>query len=107
MKKCILLSSLLLLALPAMSFAQYTDWQHSGSLHILTTPEGADLPATAAVEGFPLLLRLKKAAFDFSQAKPNGEDIRFSADGKPLAYQIEEWDATKGAASVWVKIPVI
>ena len=43
----------------------------------------------------------------FSQAKPKGEDIRFFGDGKPLAYQIEEWDAAKGAASIWVRIPVI
>ena len=28
----------------AAAFAQYQDWQHSGSLYILTTPEGANLP---------------------------------------------------------------
>jgi hypothetical protein len=27
------------------AFAQYPGWQHSGSLYILTTPEGANLPA--------------------------------------------------------------
>ena len=46
------------------------------------------LPAARAAEqGF----------FDFSQAKADGEDIRFSADGKPLAYQIEEWDPAAGS----------
>jgi hypothetical protein len=29
---------------PANSSAQYADWQHSGSVHLLTTPEGANLP---------------------------------------------------------------
>jgi hypothetical protein len=90
------------------ALAQYGDWAHSGSLWILTTPEGADLPATCSESNFPLLLRLKRDTFDFRQAKPNGEDIRFSdSRGTPLAYQIEEWDATKAVASIWVKIPVI
>lgn len=87
--------------------AQFSDWRYSGSIYLLTTPEGANLPPTASVENFPLLVRLNKELFDFSQAKTNGEDIRFSADGKPLAYQVEEWDAGKGTASIWVRIPAI
>ena len=54
-----------------------------------------------------MLVRLNKNYFDFSQAKPRGEDIRFSANGKPLAYQIERWDAAGGNAAVWVRIPTI
>ena len=95
------------LLMQATALAQYSGWQHSGPLAILTTPEGAALPATAAEEGFPLLVRLDKAWFPFSQAKPYGEDIRFSAKGKPLAYQIDGWDASKGTAAIWVRIPVI
>jgi len=80
---------------------------HHGSVFLLTTPEGADLPAGAVVEGFPVLVRLDKDFFDFSQAMSGGEDIRFSAEGKALAYQVEEWDAGKGVASIWVRVPVI
>ena len=88
--------------------AQYAGWQHSGSLTILTTPEGANLPATASEENFPLLVRLSKDWFDFKQVKLNGDDLRFAgADGAPLAYQIDEWDAAAGKASIWVRIPVI
>jgi len=87
--------------------AQFDGWQHSGSLFILTTPEGANLPATAAEEGFPLLVRLNKDWFDFKQAKANGDDVRFAAEGKPLVYQIDDWDATAGTAAIWVRIPVI
>jgi hypothetical protein len=88
--------------------ADYPGWKHSRSLFILTTPEGADLPATASVEEFPLLVRLHKDFFDFSQAKPQGEDIRFSSSsGQPLAYQIEDWDARRGLASIWVRVPRI
>jgi len=107
MIKRLIVSVLVFLGVLSNAPAQYDGWQHSGALCILTTPEGANLPATASEEGFPLLVRLNKEWFDFKQAKANGEDIRFSADGKPLAYQIDDWDAAAGAASVWVRIPVI
>jgi len=93
---------------PTGAAAQYPGWQHSGSMFILTTPEGADLAATATEKDFPLLVRLHKDSFDFSKAKANGEDIRFSSsDGAPLAYEIEQWDAVNGLAAIWVKIPTI
>jgi hypothetical protein len=86
--------------------AQYPGWRHAGSVFVLTTPEGADLPATATVENFPLLVRLHKDSFDFTQAKPNGEDLRVSSGrGEPLAFQIDEWDAANGVAGVWVRLP--
>ncbi len=89
-------------------FAQYQGWQHSGALTILTTPAGANLPGGAAVEGFPLLVRLHKDWFDFKQAKADGADLRFADHaGKALAYQVEEWDAAGGTASVWVRVPRI
>ena len=103
--------------LPLLAFAQdrpsanpapYVGWSRVGVIAILTTPDGADLPAGTAVEGFPMLVRLHKDWFDFKQAKPGGEDVRFSTPaGARLAYEIEEWDATAGAASVWVRIPRI
>ena len=81
-------------------------WLHSGAITILTTPEGANLPAGVSLEGFPLLVRLSGDWFDFKQAKAGGEDVRFSTGaGEALAYEIEEWDAAKGAASVWVRVP--
>jgi len=102
------ISAAMLLAMLTTASAQYQGWRHSGSLFILTTPEGANLPTTAVEENFPLLVHLDKDAFDFKQAKTNGEDIRFaSATGTPLAYQIDEWDAAAGTASLWVRIPAI
>ena len=87
---------------------EYRDWKHSGSIWLLTTPDGADLPANAKVEQFPVLVRLHRDFFDFAQAKPHGDDVRFSSStGERLAFQIEEWDAAKGVASVWVRMPVI
>ena len=87
--------------------AQFNDWKHSGSLCILTTSTGANLPAAAMVENFPLLVRLEKNFFDFKQAHTNGDDLRFSADETALPYQIEQWDASAGKASVWVLMPKI
>lgn len=105
-----ILMAILAVALPAAHpevMAQYGDWKHSGSMYIITTSDGANLPATALEKNFPLLVRLNKDFFDFSQAKSRGEDIRFSANGKPLAYQIESWDPAEGKASVWLRIPTI
>ena len=99
---------LLTLATLTPAYAGYPGWKHSGSIYLLTTPEGADLPASTIIEGFPLLVRLHSDFFDFSQAKPNGDDLRFSSNtGQPLAYQIEEWDASRGIGNFWVRIPVI
>ncbi len=95
------------LVLLQTAFAQYQGWQHGGSFYILTTPEGADLPATSAEENFPLLVRLDKERFDFKQAQATGGDLRFAAAGKPLAYQIDEWDAAAAKAAIWVRIPTI
>jgi hypothetical protein len=102
------LVALTLTAHAGQASAQYPGWQHSGSLYLLTTPEGANLPASASEDGFPLLVRLHRDFFDFGQAKPKGDDIRFSSGtGAPLAYQIDEWDAAAGTASIWVRIPTI
>jgi hypothetical protein len=95
------------LAMLATALAQYPGWRHAGSFHILTTPGGANLPATATEEDFPLLLRLDKDTFDFKQAQATGGDLRFAAAGKPLAYQIEAWDAALATANIWVRIPAI
>ncbi|MEI6605263.1 MAG: DUF2341 domain-containing protein, partial [Verrucomicrobiota bacterium] len=88
--------------------AKYKGWQHSGALCILTTPDGADLPATARESDFPVLVRLDKDWFRFNEAMPKGDDLRFaSSTGLPLVYQIDNWDATAGTAAVWVRIPTI
>jgi hypothetical protein len=84
----------------------WREWKHNGTIWLLTTPDGAGLPPAAVVEGFPVLVRLHRDWFDFSAAKPGGEDVRFStADGEALSWQIEYWDANAGEAGIWVRIP--
>lgn len=65
-----------------MASAQYKDWKFSGSMYILTTPEGVAIPETASEANFPLLIRLNKDLFDFKQAKGAGEDIRLPEPNK-------------------------
>ena len=108
MTKHMFFSTVAFLALLGTANAQDKAWKYSGSMYILTTSQGADLPAAASEKDFPLLVRLDKGFFDFRQAKANGEDIRFSTStGADLPYQIDRWDAAKGAASIWVRIPAI
>lgn len=106
-----ILTALLLLVLShgaGADQAQAQAWKHSGSIFLLTTPEGASLEAGAALEGFPVLVRLHRDFFDFSQAKPGGEDLRISdRAGADLPFQVEEWDAARGTASIWVRVPSI
>ena len=99
---------LLVILFVAPAFGQDATWKRSGSIFILTTPEGADLPATVSVENFPVLVRLHRDFLDFSQVQAGGADLRFSTrDGVPLAHQIDEWDAVRGEAAVWVRVPKI
>ena len=98
----------LLLPLARLSAAPYSEWKHSGSVVVITTPEGANLAAGTSVADFPLLVRLHRESFDFSQALPHGDDLRFAtSNGVPLPYQIEEWAAEHGEAAVWVRVPKI
>ncbi|WP_410508545.1 DUF2341 domain-containing protein [Methanosarcina hadiensis] len=43
--------------------------------------------------------------FNFSQAKEDGSDLRFSSRGRTLSYWIETWDPETEEAIIWVKIP--
>ncbi|MCE9608610.1 MAG: DUF2341 domain-containing protein [Chthoniobacter sp.] len=91
-----------------VSVQTYATWAHSGSLNIITTPEGANIPAGATETNFPLLVRLSSTNFNFGEAQTDGRDIRFTtATGAALSYQIEQWDAINGVASIWVNVPTI
>ncbi len=81
---------------------------YSAPFYVLTTTNGANLPASALETNFPILLRLNPNNFNFSQAQTNGADILFTtANSNSLPYEIEQWDAVNGTASVWVQVPGI
>lgn len=76
--KCLVIAAGFVLLGSSATFGQYAGWKHSGPLHRLTTPQGTDLPANTQIRHFPLLVRLDNDWFDFSQAQPKGQDVRFS-----------------------------
>jgi hypothetical protein len=59
------------------------------------------------VEQFPLLIRLDKENFNFSQARSKGQDLRFSRMGRMLDYEIGRWDTAAEVAEVWVRIDTV
>ena len=46
------------------AYAQYPDWQHSGSMFIDTTPDGANLPAAAGGPYIYLISLIKNIAYN-------------------------------------------
>lgn len=70
----------------------------------------ANLGTTAtSLNNYPVLITLDSSNFDFSKAKTNGEDIRFTdSDGfVELAYEFDHWDSAAQKAAIWVKVPTV
>ena len=85
---------------------QYVGWKFSKKLRLNTTAAGANVAGN--VTDFPVLIRLNGSNFNFSQARPDGADIRFTkADNTPVPYEIERWDATLRSAEIWVKLDTV
>jgi|WetSurMetagenome_2_1015567.scaffolds.fasta_scaffold78797_2 hypothetical protein len=81
-------------------------WTYRRQLYLNTSASGADIQGN--VLEFPVLVRLTSEVFDFSQAKMDGADIRFtSAEGKQLQYEIEQWDITRKKAQLWVRVDTV
>ncbi|WP_075792238.1 DUF2341 domain-containing protein [Massilia putida] len=90
------------LALPAWAG---DTWAHKKKLTVDTTATGVEIKEEVAAA--PLLVRLHSGNFTFSEARPDGADLRFyAADGKtPLAYHLDGFDAANELANAWVAVP--
>jgi hypothetical protein len=83
--------------------AGFPGWKFSRAIKMDTTASGAGI--TSNVTSYPVAVILKEANFDFSQAQPQGSDIRFGkSDGTPIPYAIERYDGAGKAAVFWVKL---
>jgi biopolymer transport protein ExbB len=72
-------------------------------LTLNTTTTGADIHSDLA--GFPTLVRADSSWFDFAEARPDGSDILvFSAEGKRLPVEINEWNAIKKEGQIWIRL---
>jgi hypothetical protein len=81
-------------------------WPHARTMFLNTAASGAGISKT--LTGFPVLVRLTAGNFDFTQARNNGEDIRFTKrDNTFLPYEIERWDPVAELAEVWVKVDTV
>lgn len=107
MRNSLIPAMTVLVALAPVGMAQFEGWPKSGVFHVLTTPEGANLPESAEVRDFPVLVRLDRDWFDFATARADGRDVRFADGGVALAHEIERWDAKAGLAEMWVRVPLI
>jgi Uncharacterized conserved protein len=81
-------------------------WKYSKLLNFNTTASGAQVSGNVA--DFPALIKLTKNNFNFAEARADGRDIRFAkADTVFLQYEIEQWDAARGQAEIWVKVDTV
>lgn len=81
--------------------SRLTQWQHR--LPITVDHGQVNEPLT----NFPVLVRLNAGNFDFSTARVDGRDVRFTAnDGfSALSFECESHDAVSETALYWVRIP--
>jgi hypothetical protein len=84
----------------------YSQWNHSQPVYLNTSATGADVAET--VTRFPVLIRLDASTFAFDQARPRGEDLRFSSPaGTHLHYEIDHWDVSAERGAVWVLVDTV
>ncbi|CAI3099593.1 Protein TolQ [Acinetobacter oleivorans] len=102
--KVLLVCLLLLLSLPANAWWNQ-EWAYRKQLSI--DPVAAKIQSD--VERVPVLIRLHEGVFPFTDASPDGADLRFVAedDKTPLKYHIEKFDSVFNMAFVWVDIPKV
>ncbi|RXA21382.1 DUF2341 domain-containing protein [Methanosarcina sp. MSH10X1] len=61
--------------------------------------------AGKTLQGYPIPVNLNSSNFNFSEAKSDGSDIRFSSGDRTLNYWIETWDPENEEALIWVRLP--
>lgn len=75
-----------------------TSWNYSQEI-LITENTGKTL------QGYPILVNLNSSNFNFSKAKSDGSDIRFSEENRTLNYWIETWNPENKEALIWVRLP--
>lgn len=82
------------------------EWSFNCRIVLNTSNTGADVDGD--VFNFPVLIRLNEDNFNFTEAKPYGEDIYFTdLNGQSFSYEIVQWDASSKHAQIWVKLDTI
>jgi hypothetical protein len=85
---------------------EFAAWRSAGVFHFNTTSSAANI--TQNIYDVPVLVRLDRTLINFSEAAPQGADLRFAKpDGTLFPYEIEMWDPLGGRAAVWLKIDTV
>ncbi len=97
----------LLPAAGARAAEDYAQGSYSKEIVLDTTDSGAAV--STDVRNAPILLRLDLGAAAMPGGSGKGAtDLRFTTiDGKPLAHEIERWDARRKRAEVWVVLDTV
>ncbi|HXW64921.1 MAG TPA: DUF2341 domain-containing protein [Burkholderiaceae bacterium] len=106
MKRTFSLLIALAVLLPASAQAWWSgDWKYRKKILVNTSPTGANLKD--GVANALVAVRLHSGNFLFTDAKPDGSDLRFVAndDKTPLKFFVESFDAGNQLALVWVQLP--
>ena len=106
----ILLVLLALTGLVVSTFADAAwnaDWKQRAKVSLNTAADG--VPLGGPTDAVPVLVRLHTGNFAFTDAKPDGTDLRFIAadDKTPLKFHIEKFDGLNELALIWVQVPRI
>ncbi|HEX2956433.1 MAG TPA: DUF2341 domain-containing protein [Chitinispirillaceae bacterium] len=81
-------------------------WKFTRDIIINTSASGAAV--TENVTHFPVCIRLRSSNFNFTDALPDGSDMRFTKiDDTPLPFEIERWDRQTEQADIWVNIDTV
>jgi len=108
MRNIAILLALVALAVPMSASAWWNgDWKFRKKILVNTSQTGADVKE--GVSNALVSVRLHSGNFLFTDAKPDGADIRFIAadDKTPLKYFIEVFDPANQLALIWVQLPLV
>ncbi|WMW26464.1 DUF2341 domain-containing protein [Methanolobus sediminis] len=84
----------------ALTYSGGGEWNYSEEIII---KENSD----SSLTNYQVPIILNSSNFDFSLAQLEGQDIRFTSGDSQLKHWIEEWNAKKETATIWVKVPSI
>lgn len=79
-------------------------WKYTRTISFNTSVTGADVAKN--LFDIPVLLRLNKDNFNFSEAR-SGESFRFETNDRIVPSEIERWDATSQKAEIWLRIDTL
>ena len=99
-------STIVFLAISSTAQAWWNDeWTARKKITVDTSATGVAI--ADQLGAVPVLLRLHDGNFRFTEAKPDGTDLRFVAedDKTLLPFHIEKFDSLMNEAFIWLKVP--